>query len=344
MIQPSMSHYRMVFCFCALLACCCLGLTVQSQFPTKAEVSLAQLQDQQISSSNGNSNGSSSASSANMKFQRRHERNVRPNRPLADMLQMHEGRTNDSVCDLCEQNWVFILGSGRSGSTSVLSMLNSLPDAYVIGETHGALSHLLDFYLGVFRYRGFYPRPEKDVASQDYLDPPDEVTAYSHALRSQRQTLCAIQAVAKSLMGYVDLSKYKLLGFKEIMYHSPEMLNFLTHVFPCAKFLVNVRSDMAAQAESTFWKRNQMSQLKSITRSLRQFQAEDPASRYLLELEHFSVEYFNKMLTWLGISGCTFTQVAQANSNGSKYTSAAPAPVKGACVYDSKAEDGSQPS
>ena len=42
-------------------------------------------------------------------------------------------------CDLCEGRHVFVLGTGRSGSTTILEALNSLPGVALSGENHASL-------------------------------------------------------------------------------------------------------------------------------------------------------------------------------------------------------------
>lgn len=42
-------------------------------------------------------------------------------------------------CDLCEGRHVFVLGTGRSGSTTILEALNSLPGVDLSGENHASL-------------------------------------------------------------------------------------------------------------------------------------------------------------------------------------------------------------
>lgn len=40
-------------------------------------------------------------------------------------------------CDLSAYRWIFVLGVGRSGSTTILSMLNRLPGVELDGEHNG---------------------------------------------------------------------------------------------------------------------------------------------------------------------------------------------------------------
>mmetsp|Transcript_26439 Transcript_26439/g.54835 ORF Transcript_26439/g.54835 Transcript_26439/m.54835 type:complete len:100 (-) Transcript_26439:8-307(-) len=94
-------------------------------------------------------------------------------------------------------------------------------------------------------------------------------------------------------------------------------------VFPCAKFIVNVRRDLVAQSRSAFWtKGNQTGKLlPRITSMLEHWQSSHTDRTRLLHLEDFTLVEFNKLLQWLGVRGCKFTVLAHSNYNGSYETS-----------------------
>ena len=48
-------------------------------------------------------------------------------------------------CDLCADKWVIVLANGRSGSTTIIDMLNELHGVYIAGERHVA-TDLFYFY------------------------------------------------------------------------------------------------------------------------------------------------------------------------------------------------------
>ena len=48
-------------------------------------------------------------------------------------------RGGESSCSLCAEHWVFILSTGRAGSTSILEALNALPDVNLGGENQASL-------------------------------------------------------------------------------------------------------------------------------------------------------------------------------------------------------------
>ena len=48
-------------------------------------------------------------------------------------------RPSADTCDLCAKEWVFILSTGRAGSTSIMEALNALPNVKISGENQASL-------------------------------------------------------------------------------------------------------------------------------------------------------------------------------------------------------------
>ena len=80
-------------------------------------------------------------------------------------------------CNLCTRSFTFILATGRSGSTSQLETLNSLPGVNLRGENHASLWAAYELYR-----RTMAPGPSES----DY-------TAFEHGALSARQLLCTLQ-------------------------------------------------------------------------------------------------------------------------------------------------------
>jgi len=253
-----------------------------------------------------------------------------------ESLVEEELRKGDSVqCDLCRQDWVIILATGRSGSTSVLQMLNALPGFFVAGEHAGTINDLMHVWRNIFRNKGApLGWPSKDPLV-GFKSDTQSIGPWFHAEHSEMKVLCTLQSAAQLLLGEVDTSTYSTLGFKEIRYASPDILDFLTRLFPCARFIVNVRKNIEAQASSAFWNRttydDAVKTLETETRNLREWQAKDASKRFLLELESFSPDLFNRMLAWLGVTGCRYMQVAHVNDRGSYDHIASEAVISGSC-------------
>jgi len=48
-----------------------------------------------------------------------------------------------------EDKIVLICATGRSGSTTMQRLINTIPNSNICGENHGAINSLLDFYIKI---------------------------------------------------------------------------------------------------------------------------------------------------------------------------------------------------
>mmetsp|Transcript_34550 Transcript_34550/g.64516 ORF Transcript_34550/g.64516 Transcript_34550/m.64516 type:complete len:573 (-) Transcript_34550:28-1746(-) len=223
-------------------------------------------------------------------------------------------RPEGSDCNLCNddsQQWVFILSpGGRTGSSTIVTMLNSIPGFYIAGENDGIIDDMLSFYNKTFI--------EEDVEGTTGSDAnQDPISEYN--------VLCSLQSIVRASLGGSP-DKQAVLGFKEIRIHKKEQLDFLKRVFPCARFIVNVRQNMTALFESQIVAYEeyvlnpedtaQQAQSNDMKRSELEGWAKAQGDNvFQMPLEDFSLNRFNVLLRWLGVSNCAFQQVAHANDN-----------------------------
>jgi hypothetical protein len=147
-----------------------------------------------------------------------------------------------------EVDYLFIMTYGRSGSTLVQGILNSIPGYLIRGENRDSMDHLFRFHqtcvkevARVTRADGSKLRVTHPFYGMDDFPPSvslDHIRRLATAtvLRPERDT--------------------RVTGFKEIRWYKkdlPEYVAFLREVFPGARFLVNTRDHEAVLA-SKFWR------------------------------------------------------------------------------------------
>lgn len=220
-----------------------------------------------------------------------------------------------------EDNWVIILATGRSGSTTVNHMVNLLPGVSVMGENR-ALVELLD---PVYENSLKCPRNTQEGA---WFNVPFDENIMLNALRN----------VVKAHIGAYD--KYKSsthIGYKEIRHDSAEKLAWVKKMFPKAKFLINYRKNVTNQAKSAFYKHANVDPEETITaknNALLTFANSLPEhQRYILPLEDFSVELFNGMIKFLGFEGCEYGKLVHDNAHGGYKVDNKSDELLGTCVY-----------
>lgn len=194
-------------------------------------------------------------------------------------------------CNLCRggQDWLFILGTGRSGSTTALEMVDAIPGVYLAGENMGVMNTFMKLY----------------DEHRDLL-----------ALRdgAENRMLCGIQRFIRTLIGEFDERTTKVIGFKEIRILSRKQLAFMKKVFPAGKFVLNTRKNLERQHMSQFQMDIPMMELRNWTRELELFQGDHPDDTFLLRLEEYNSDTYNRLLDFIGVSGCYFAFIAHANN------------------------------
>jgi hypothetical protein len=223
-------------------------------------------------------------------------------------------------CDLCARNWLFVVSTGRAGSTTLLNMLNEIPSFMIAGENGGFAGNLLRLKTGTAR---------AEEAIRRHLPQNSSEQRRSAWLRwnvsDQLGLKCAMQAYALAFLGVSaeSLSPHSVIGWKEIRYNSAEELHFMRDTFPCAKFIINTRRNIRAQQASGFetgflrdrgspWTKPQ--HLEARTTSVVHWAKQlPPNATFALPVEKFSLQSYNEMLAFLGVSGCQFVRVLHSN-------------------------------
>jgi hypothetical protein len=229
-------------------------------------------------------------------------------------------------CNLCGdgvQQWVIVLSSGsRTGSTTIVSMLNSIPGVYITGEHQAIIDDLLSIHQKTFSH---------GIAN----DPPKNY----HALISEHKLLCAMQSSVRAAMGG-SLEQYAVVGFKETSYTDESQLNFILKLFPCARFIISNRRDVGAQVASqrALWLSNADEDVSARKANLESWARKDLLKNlsFDLQLEDFSLDRFNSLLRWIGVNGCNFSQVAHESHGYSLSKSIVKVPINGTCTLDDR--------
>ena len=126
--------------------------------------------------------------------------------------------TTSPTCDLCRDNWLFVLGAGgRTGTTTAMAMLDAIPGIEIAGEHDALLEDERRLY-------------------QKLLDLQHRVgAAWKHRPLDKHYIKCSIQERTKRIVfgsRYDSMHKAtKVFGFKEIRYLTLGMLKFIDEVW-----------------------------------------------------------------------------------------------------------------
>jgi hypothetical protein len=212
-------------------------------------------------------------------------------------------------CNLCEYQYAIILATGRSGSTTLLEMINQLDGFDIGGEHDGQLNVLYDLHQ-VFEESKRY----RHVKSQVH-----EGSAWYNRELPSSHFFCWAQSWFQLTSGWKpQYLPHNIHGFKEIRYNRTVVLDFIHEVFPCAKYIVNMRRDLEAQHRSFFKVNESMAQLRAHNDVLLNFVQTYPSQTYIMYLEDYDkVNLWNDLFAWLDRSNCKAKMVLHANANHS---------------------------
>ncbi|KAL7576229.1 hypothetical protein ACA910_013710 [Epithemia clementina (nom. ined.)] len=186
------------------------------------------------------------------------------------------------ICHPCQRRYLILLATGRSGSTTLQEMLGSLPGVRLSGENNGMLGHFMDAIaatrdISPFRVYNAATPPSWSLAWKhapipddafacvtqqmvETMNPPPKLRLYNHSsttsLSEEEDNNNKETSFQDDDYEYDDSET--ILGFKTIRFPAnltddaalQKAAAFLHQAFPCAKFVINLRSDLQAHAHS----------------------------------------------------------------------------------------------
>ncbi|MFC6152197.1 sulfotransferase [Nocardioides yefusunii] len=142
--------------------------------------------------------------------------------------------------------YVFVLTYGRSGSTLMMGILNSIPGWCLHGENRHALRGLYDYHRTLVIEQDRVPLHEAQQVTHPWfgIDRYDRAASFAAA---RRLVLDSMLRPAKDV---------RVTGFKEIRWYDADVADYVAwvrEVFPGARFVVNTRN-LGDVARSGWWR------------------------------------------------------------------------------------------
>ena len=199
---------------------------------------------------------------------------------------------------------VLICATGRSGSTTMQRIINSVPNSNICGENFGAINSLLEFYKRIktttFDFVPGHLRPAsyEDIISKDVK--PSWYNSYNF-----QQTVSMIKILIASL--FKNKEATNMWGFKEIRYDNGDIkyLREFKELFPQTKVIIQVRGNIAAQSQSSWLKkdRNAVQYLNTLNNEFYNFYNHNKEWCYFTTFEKmFDMENIKKIFEFIDCS------------------------------------------
>jgi hypothetical protein len=150
---------------------------------------------------------------------------------------------------------VLICATGRSGSTTIQRIVNTIPDSNICGENFGAMNSLLEFY------RRIKLASTKNIPG--HFNPASYSELIDQKIKPAWYNSYNYQQIVQMIkMTIINMFKNKtttnVWGFKEIRYDAGN-INYIKdfkELFPQTKVIIHIRENISAQSQSGWFKKD----------------------------------------------------------------------------------------
>jgi len=150
---------------------------------------------------------------------------------------------------------VLICATGRSGSTTLQRIINTIPNSNICGENYGAINSLLEFYFKLkYSTSTYVPGKFKPASYESIISKnvkPSWYNSYNYSQTINTLRMLIINMFKKN-------SNTNIWGFKEIRYDNGNIkyIKEFKELFPQTKVIIQVRENILEQSKSSWFKNN----------------------------------------------------------------------------------------
>jgi hypothetical protein len=155
---------------------------------------------------------------------------------------------------------VLICAIGRSGSTTLQLILNTIPNSNICGENEGAVNSLLEFYKQI---KNTYNRVDNiEFNKLKNEDKQNIFKIFQNGIKPSWYNSFELEQVKQTTRNTI-ITMFKkndttnVWGFKEIRYNGKlELLKEFRELFPQTKVILNIRDNIKKQSQSSWFKKD----------------------------------------------------------------------------------------
>ena len=203
-----------------------------------------------------------------------------------------------------EFKFILICAVGRSASTSLLNIINTIPNCNICGENEGAINNLLECWNNLKKTKKLIPM-NNDKTKQLNFDECVKMKKKTAWYNSYDIDICK-KNIQNTIINILDNKKNnKILGFKEIRYFNClHLINTFLELFPNTKVICHYKIDIYSQKHSihkeNWWNENNIDHIKKYNSQLIEFYEKNINFCYLFTFEKlFQIEEIKKLFLFL---------------------------------------------
>ena len=201
---------------------------------------------------------------------------------------------------------VLICATGRSGSTTMQRIINTIPNSNICGENFAAINSILEFYRRLKKCTINNVPGHQTPFTYEYLIKKNVKPSWYNSYNYE-QMVNMIKMMIINM--FKNSETTKLWGFKEIRYDSGN-INYIKdfkELFPQTKVIVQIRENMLAQSKSGWFKndRNAMNFLSKTNKELVDFAETNKEWCYLVSFERmFDKSIIKNLFSFIDYEEC----------------------------------------
>ena len=186
--------------------------------------------------------------------------------------------------------FILICATGRSGSTTLQRIINTIEESNINGENWGAINNLLECYMNI-------KKTNKYLISS-YVEGKTKIKPSFYNCYDFENVKNNIKNTIFSIITN-DNSK-KVIGFKEIRYYGKlYLIDHFIELFPNTKVICHIDDNIDRQCTSGWWQENSKEHLTEYNNQLIKY-SKSNKNCYLSYMKNlFNIEEMKKMFVFL---------------------------------------------
>jgi hypothetical protein len=201
-------------------------------------------------------------------------------------------------------NFIIIAATGRSGSTTLQRIINSIPDSNITGEKWGAIEDLLNCYKNIKETTSYSPKNNDDeLLTMDEMIKANIKPAWYNCFYLEEVKNNIKNTIISILVRSESISNYRIIGYKEIRFFNKlHLLDEFVELFPNTKIICHLSDNLERQCKSDWWKldENSKQHLLDYNNQLINY-ASNKDNCYLSYMKNlFDIDEVEKMFLFLG--------------------------------------------
>jgi hypothetical protein len=162
--------------------------------------------------------------------------------------------------------FILICATGRSGSTTLQRIINTIPNTNITGENNGAIENLLMCYENIKYTNNITPKHEENLNKDDKLTLKKYNFLTYDELKQNNIKPCwynsydfedVKESIKNTILKILSKHDCNILGYKEIRwFNNLHLLDEFIELFPNTKVICHLSDDIERQCKSDWWGNN----------------------------------------------------------------------------------------